>query len=121
MNEQDERPLTDNELSALLRKWDVSAPARLEARVFAAPPEPLQPRGQRKSWWRFLLRGYIPVPVPVACCLIVLLVAALWRSERLAVTCSAANAPVVQAAPPATAVPVVVNPLSTTCPVNSRC
>ncbi len=110
MNEQDKQPLTEEQLSVLLRKWDVSAPARLEDRVFATRR---QPPGSRMKWWRFLLRGSIPVPVPVACCLLLVVALVLWRSTKPDVTCVAAAAPAV------TAAPAVASML--TCPVDAGC
>jgi hypothetical protein len=59
-------PNDDPELRGLLREWQIApVPASLEQRVL----------GARRTWWRFLLGGYIRVPVPVACCLIVLIAA----------------------------------------------
>ena len=50
-------PMDDEQLRALLREWRVeNAPARLDERVL--------PR--HTAWWRFLLRGRVRVPVPVA-------------------------------------------------------
>ena len=122
MNEQNKQPLTDDQLSALLRKWEVSAPHGLEARVFAARPEPFPPRRRRASWWRFLLRGSIRVPVPVACCVTLLMILVLWRSARPDATCSTANVPVVLAGSPAKTPAVLpANPVSITCPANSSC
>jgi hypothetical protein len=47
---------------------------------FPAPPS-LEERvlGARRAWWRLLLGGYIRVPVPIACSLIVLMAAGAWR------------------------------------------
>jgi len=59
--------LDDNELDQLLRTWDAPpAPSTLERRVV---PREL-------SWWRWLLTGKLPVPVPVA--LAAALLAVLW-------------------------------------------
>jgi hypothetical protein len=60
----------DRQLRDLLREWQTPGiPPALEERVLRPP----------RSWPRFLLRGYIRVPVPVACCLIALLLFAGWR------------------------------------------
>ena len=64
----------DSQLSQLLREWKVETPRSLEERVL----------GVRKPWWKFLLSGYIRVPVPIALCLIVLMMAGVWRQSRLA-------------------------------------
>jgi hypothetical protein len=90
MNEQEREPLTDSQLSSLLKKWSVAAPADLEGRVMRARGK-LSGSGQERSWWRFLLKGYIRVPVPVICCLTVLMVVMVWRSTRLAVACVGEN------------------------------
>lgn len=63
----------DAQLRELLREWDAPpAPASLDKRVLAS----------RQGWWRFLINGYIRVPVPVACCVAVLILFAAWRSIR---------------------------------------
>jgi len=60
----------DPELRNLLREWQTPAiSGALEDRV-------LRPR---RNWSSFLVRGYIRVPLPVAYCLVVLLVVAGWR------------------------------------------
>ena len=81
-------PLNDPELRALLREWKApEAPDSLEARVAELTAEAVV-RGSkvspRRPWWDFLLRGYIRVPVPVACCLTILVIAAVWRMNRVA-------------------------------------
>lgn len=60
----------DPQLRDLLRQWQAPAisPA-VEERVVR----------QTQSWSRFLLRGYIRVPLPVVYCLLVLLIVAGWR------------------------------------------
>ena len=71
-------PNDDYELRSLLREWQ-APPLTLsfERRVLK----------KRKLWRRFLLRGYIRVPVPVACLVVVLLaVAEAWRWTRPAPT-----------------------------------
>ena len=90
MNEQEREPLTDSQLSTLLKKWSVAAPPDLEGRVIRARGK-LSGLGQERRWWRFLLKGYIRVPVPVACCLTLLMVVTVWRSTRLAVACVGEN------------------------------
>ena len=51
--------LDDQELNDLLRQWQAPpAPAAIEEKFF--PPAP------RLAWWRWLLRGSIRVPVPLA-------------------------------------------------------
>jgi len=65
----------DPQLRALLKEWRApETPASLERRVLEG----------RETWWQFLLRGYIRVPVPVACALVVLLGIGIWESARLA-------------------------------------
>jgi hypothetical protein len=68
-------PTDDPKLKNLLREWKVGdAPRSLDERVL----------GPRQSWWTMLVRGSVRVPVPVALCLAVLLVAmsaALVRSR----------------------------------------
>ena len=64
----------DSQLREVLQEWQVPAtPQSLEKRVL----------GSRAPWWRFLINGYIRVPVPVACCVAVLVIFAAWRSVKL--------------------------------------
>jgi hypothetical protein len=59
--------LSERELDAILPAWKApAAPARLRAAVF---PE------ARVRWWNLSVR----VPLPLAACLVVLLVLAAWR------------------------------------------
>lgn len=105
-------PKSDSELRSLLREWRAPAlPPSLEERVL----------GRRESWWRFLLRGYIRVPVPVACCLAIFIIAAGWRMVKPPVgPCSATGpAPVVARTRQIRAVPV--HSPSTSCSVDSSC
>ena|SRR5215831_1677188 len=60
-------PLDENELNRLLRRWEAPpAPSTLERKVL-----PVQ-----TSWWSWLLRGTVRVPVPVA--LAAALLVGLW-------------------------------------------
>lgn len=69
--DEQEQELSDRELDALLPEWRVpSAPTRLRAAIF---PEDTKP-----WWWRFWSTS-IRVPVPVACCLAVLLALGGWK------------------------------------------
>jgi hypothetical protein len=60
--------LSDQELDRLLREeWkSPPAPARLRGRVFP-------------SWWRKFWTISIRIPLPVACCLTILLAVMAWR------------------------------------------
>ncbi len=59
-------PLNDDELNALLRRWEApAAPSRLHPRIF-----------QGRRWWHLLMTGSIRVPVPAAAGLLLLI--ALW-------------------------------------------
>jgi hypothetical protein len=77
-------PTDDPKLRGLLREWKVeNAPRSLDERVL----------GARQPWWTMMLRGSVRVPVPVALCLAVLLVAmgaALVRSRTPSVPPSSA-------------------------------
>jgi hypothetical protein len=105
-HENDDQPMTDHEVSGLLKKWTVSAPASLEARVFGAH--------RRTNWWQFLLKGYVRVPVPIMCILSLLMFFAVWRSLKPTGACSAENVR-----------PAVTSPVmpvgNTVCPANSKC
>jgi hypothetical protein len=60
-------PLNEKELNELLRKWEAPiAPPTLKHRVFPV----------RTSWWTWLLKGNIRVPVPLVFAAAVLV--ALW-------------------------------------------
>ena len=67
-------PNDDGEFRSLLREWQApSMSPSVEERVLTA----------RSPWRRFLLNGYVRVPVPVACCLVLLLAAVEgWRWTR---------------------------------------
>jgi hypothetical protein len=63
-------PYDDPELRNLIREWQVPPPSKaFEERALRS----------RKTWWRFLLTGRISVPVPMACCLVLLIAAGAWR------------------------------------------
>jgi len=85
--------MTDDELSKLLSAWKSPVPpANLRARIF--PP-------RKKPFWRWLLGGSIPVPVPAAACLVALLGLGVWRwatlpSPRLIVRTERVEVPVIQ-------------------------
>jgi len=78
-------PEDDRKLKKLLLEWKVEdAPRSLDERVL----------GARKPWWKVLIHGSVPMPVPAVLCFTVLFVAmaaALVRSAS-------------RAAPPAPAV-----------------
>jgi hypothetical protein len=96
-------PNDDSQLRSLLKEWRApETPSSLEQRVL----------GARRNWWHFLIRGTIRVPVPVVCCLLVLMVAGVWRSERLAEKVGSCLA-VVQASSPKLS--------GIGCPVGSKC
>jgi hypothetical protein len=86
-------PHDDAQLRGLLREWEApETPASLERRVLRARPS----HPYRSPWflaaWRFLVGGYIRVPVPVACALAVLLSVAAWKvSVRPPAPCAAEN------------------------------
>jgi hypothetical protein len=62
--------LSDRELDRLLQEWKAPlAPARLRGKVFG---------GWGGSWRRFWNIS-IRIPLPVACCLAILLALAAWR------------------------------------------
>jgi hypothetical protein len=71
--EKDE--LSEAELDRLLGEWNApTAPARLRAAVF---PE------SRAPWWRRLWTLSVPVPLPVACVLLLLIAAGAWWREAV--------------------------------------
>lgn len=60
-------PNDDVRLRKLLAEWKApETPQSLEERLLSVP-------ATSQPWWRFLLRGSIRVPVPVACCLALLM------------------------------------------------
>ena len=71
-------PNDEKELRSLLQEWQVpSISSSFEERVLTA----------RRSWWRFFLTGYVRVPVPIVCCIFLLLMGAeMWRWTRPAPT-----------------------------------
>ena len=67
-------PNNDAELHDLLREWQIpQLPTSLEERV-------LRRQGR---WWRFLLKGSIHVPLPLAVCFAGLLTILAWELARL--------------------------------------
>jgi hypothetical protein len=68
----------DPQLSALLKEWQISdAPLLLDSRILCP----------RKTWWRFLLTGWIRIPVPVAVlagAILLIMAAVLVRQRTLA-------------------------------------
>jgi hypothetical protein len=71
--EKDE--LSEGDLDRILGEWNApAAPARLRASVF---PE------SRAPWWRRLWTLSVPVPLPVACVLLLLITAAAWWREAM--------------------------------------
>jgi hypothetical protein len=66
----------DAQLRGLLREWQApETPRSLEHRVLGSRVK----ASAKGSWWRFLIGGYIRVPVSVACGVALLLTAAVWR------------------------------------------
>jgi len=69
-------PNDDVQLRKLLREWKApETPRSLDERVLEWPE-------MRQTWWRFFVRGYIRVPVPVACCLALLMFLAGFEFTR---------------------------------------
>jgi hypothetical protein len=67
----DERQLTEQELSSMLREWQAPRPpGAMRARVLAEAARP---------WWQRLWTVSIRIPLPVAAVLAVLFALALWR------------------------------------------
>jgi hypothetical protein len=61
-------PFDDQELNAMLQEWKAPGlPPHLRAAIFPDMP-----------WWRRVLRAEIRIPVPVAACLVLLLLAGVW-------------------------------------------
>jgi len=59
----------DNDLRDLLKEWDAPPfPSSIEKRLFSS----------RRSWWR----SSLPLPIPLACCLALLLAFLTWRSVQ---------------------------------------
>lgn len=84
MQPNDDFRQDDAQLREMLQEWRApQTPESLEKRVLALPEPPSrQDRPSHQEWWRFLLKGYIRVPVPVACCVAALVLFAAWRSIR---------------------------------------
>lgn len=73
MNPSDKNELTEQELDALLPAWQApTAPSHLRSAIF---PEP-------EPWWQRLWNTSIRIPLPLAGVILLLLVLALWRSQR---------------------------------------
>lgn len=104
----------DAELNELLREWKApEIPASLERRVL----------GSRRAGFMALLkglvRGYVRVPVPVACCLVVLIAAETWRIVSPLGTSGTCSAVAVQA--PAKTPRAKESVPSTSCATDSAC
>ena len=96
----------ESELRELLREWKVgNAPASLESRVL----------GSRHAWWHVLIHGYIKVPVPVACGLVILLMLGAWRLTAHVSSVCRAEGPNVSSSVVSKA------PAHTACAANSTC
>jgi hypothetical protein len=76
------RDLSEKELECLLREWKTpNAPGALRGRIFPRRSQVF--RNILRSWWRQFWRASIRIPVPVACCLAVLLAIAWWKSPGI--------------------------------------
>ncbi len=96
----------ESELRELLREWKVGdAPASLESRVLDS----------RHAWWHVLIHGYIKVPVPVACGLVILLMLGAWRLTAHVSSVCRAEGPGVSSSV------VSKTPAHTACAPNSTC
>ena len=66
-------PLDDRELNNLLREWAAPpAPSRLRDGLFPT----------NAPWWQRFWRAQIRIPVPLAVCLVLLLLAGLWQFAK---------------------------------------
>jgi len=66
--------LSDEQLREILREWKApAAPVRLRAAVFSEAPA---------EWWRRIWTASVRVPVPVVCCLVLLLAFLAWRRPK---------------------------------------
>jgi hypothetical protein len=103
-------PNNDPQLRALLKEWRApETPASLERRVLKQ-----RVLEEHDSWWHFLLRGYIRVPVPVVCGVVVMMGFGVWESARLAgkvESCLAVRSEM----------PAHTESVSIVCPVGSKC
>lgn len=96
----------ESELRELLREWKIGdAPASLESRVSES----------RHAWWHVLIHGYIKVPVPVACGLVILLMVGAWRLTAHVSSVCRAEGPSVSSSVVSKA------PAHTACAANSTC
>jgi len=86
-------PNDDVQLQKLLKEWKApETPRSLDRSVLEWPH-------MRQTWWRLFVRGYILVPVPIACCLALLIFFAGFEFTRRVTPgapCVAASAPVGQ-------------------------
>lgn len=74
MEPLDKNELSDQELDALLPEWQApQAPAQLRAALFPEAPKP---------WWRTFWSASIRIPLPVGCCLALLLAAGFIYRDR---------------------------------------
>ena len=105
----------DSELNELLREWKApEVPASLETRVLGSR------HGGFMARLRGLVLGYVRVPVPVACCLLVLIAAETWRIVSPAGTSGTCSAVAAQA--PAKTPPRAKESVpSTSCATDSAC
>ena len=89
----EDRELSDIELQALLKEWKApQAPKHLRASIFPHPGRPI---------WRRLLTASIPVPVPIACGLLIFAAFGAWRwsepaPERVVIKTERVEVPVIR-------------------------
>jgi hypothetical protein len=103
----------ESELRELLREWKVGdAPASLESRVLAS----------RHAWWHVLIHGYIKVPVPVACGLVILTMVGAWRlTAHTSTGCRSESVFPAAVAGPRVSATVSKAPAQMACAGNSTC
>ena len=81
MKERDKDLPEDERLRDVLQQWEVERPPqRLDARVV----ESYRAASDRGGWWRRLLTGAVPIPLPAAVVLAALLVVAGYIAGRSA-------------------------------------
>jgi hypothetical protein len=92
------QPLNDDELRGLLRQWHAPpTPSGIESRVLAVAN-----RSPFKRYWRWLATGSIRVPVPVgiaACILLLLLAFQVFRAPKPPVSSLSQFQPVTELKP----------------------